>query len=96
MTQAVNYTEDRIEAMVKEQIVKEFMYDKESSLLTNDYPLIEQGIIDSMGVIRMIGFLEDNFKITVDPEDVLLEYFETVKAIKSFVINKLKGVDNES
>ncbi|MGB3404752.1 MAG: acyl carrier protein [Microcoleaceae cyanobacterium] len=96
MTQALNYTEAQIEAIIKAQVVQEFMYDRESDLLTNDYLLIEQGIIDSMGIIRMIGLLEDQFGIIIDPEDFLLESFETINAIKTLVMTKLAGEDNES
>ncbi len=96
MTQAINYTEAQIEELIKTQITQEFMYDRESDILTNDYPLIEQGIIDSMGIIRMIGLLEDNFGIIVDPEDFLLESFETVNAIKTLVMTKLAGEESES
>ncbi len=91
-----NYTEETIEQIIKEQIKKEFMYDKNMGELTNDYPLIEQGIIESMGIIRMISFLEDNFNFVVDPEDFLLEHFETVNAIKSFTFSKLENLPIES
>jgi acyl carrier protein len=93
VTQSMTYTEEQIEALIKEQIAQEFMYDRDTDVLTNDYPLIEQGIIDSMGIMRMINFLEEQFGITVEPEDFLLEFFETVTAIKLFTIAKLQGSD---
>jgi acyl carrier protein len=93
VTQSMSYTEEQIEALIKDQISQEFMYDKNTDILTNDYPLIEQGIIDSMGIMRMINFLEEQFGITVEPEDFLLEFFETVNAIKSFTITKMQGSD---
>ncbi|MEA5510552.1 acyl carrier protein [Crocosphaera sp. UHCC 0190] len=81
--------EQEVQQVVKKHIAEQFMYDKPEVNLDNDLPLIEQGIIDSVGIFQMISFLEDKFQVILDPDEVLLENFETVSAISSFVIDKL-------
>ena len=80
-----------IEQTVKEYIIKEFMFDKPTTVLADDLPLIEEGIIDSLGIFVLIAFIEDQFKIKMQPEDVVMDNFGTVNAIKGLVMSKLES-----
>jgi acyl carrier protein len=87
MTQA-RHTSEQIEQIIKDRIAKEFMYDKPDVVLTNDFALIEQGVIDSMGIFRLISMLEEEFSVTINPDEVMLENFATIEAIKNTILNK--------
>ena len=89
MTAINKYTEAQIEQIIKEHIVQNFMYDRPDGVLSNDLSIIEEGLIDSLGIFRLASFLEEKFGITLNPEEFLLENFETVNVIKSFVISRL-------
>ena len=78
-----------IEQTIKEYIVKEFMFDRRTMVLDNDLPLIEEGIIDSLGIFLLIAFIEDQFKIKIRPEDVVMDNFESVNAIKRLISPRL-------
>ncbi len=84
------YTDQQIETTVKDYIVKEFMYDKSDITLSNDLPLIESGVIDSLGIFTLIAFMESEMKVKLQPDDVVIENFETVEAIKSLVKSRQK------
>lgn len=73
---------DTIAQTLREFIVREF---KPELPLDEDSLLIEQGIIDSLAVFTLIGFMDEQFKIKVDPEDVTLDNFRTIRAIKDMV-----------
>jgi acyl carrier protein len=51
--------------------------------------LIERGVIDSLGVQVLIGYLEKEFGISVIDYEIVPENFETVKSVASFVNSKL-------
>ncbi|MFN8441275.1 MAG: acyl carrier protein [Caldilineaceae bacterium] len=87
--QNVDMQTDNIQSIVRNYIVREFMYDKSGAYLTNDTRLIEEGIIDSMGIFVLIAFLEEQFHFTIEPENVVLESFETVSAISKLVKTRL-------
>jgi acyl carrier protein len=55
----------------------------------DDDSLLKQGIIDSLGVFRLIAFLEDTFPLTVEDEDMFPENFQTIGDIEKFVSRKL-------
>ncbi len=57
---------------------------------TDETPLFSQGRIDSLGVLEMIMFLEENFQIEIDTMKHELMEFDTVTSI-SKLVNSLKG-----
>ncbi len=75
--------------IIRAHIQKELMYDRPGVELGDDYPLIGEGVIDSMGLFNMIGFLEAEFGIKVGDDEIVLENFETVTKIRSLVEGKL-------
>jgi acyl carrier protein len=62
---------------------------KERRELSERDPLIESGIIDSLGIIRLLEFLEERFSIAIADDDVVPENFETIEAISSLVDRKI-------
>lgn len=87
------YTEQEVEEILKSQIIKEFMYDKPEVILENDSLLIDEEIIDSLGIFVLISFMEEEFNIKINPDEVLLDNFETIDTIKSLVISKLGSLE---
>ncbi len=82
-------TEQELEQQIKNYIIKEFLYDKPAVTLDKDSLLIEEGIIDSLGIFILISFIDEEFKVKIEADEVLLENFETLNAIKSLVMSKL-------
>lgn len=74
--------------IIRDHIVKEFLYDKPGIVLDDDFHLIQEGVVDSLGIMRLVGFLEETFAIQVRPEDVVVDNFGTIKAIEAFVDGK--------
>ena len=53
--------------------------------------LLELGLIDSVGILNLIAFLEETFRIKVEDEEMLPENFETLGAIQHYVSKKKSG-----
>ena len=64
----------------------------------NETMIFAQGILDSMGFITLINFLEESFSLKANDSDLLESNFESVNAIADFVIRELHAekVLNES
>ena len=56
--------------------------------LTDDASLLDRGIVDSTGVLEIIGFLEQEFGVTVDDAEILPENLDSVGRIADFVAKK--------
>ena len=59
--------------------------------LTLDEPLFSSGLIDSFGVLELIVFLEDTFRITIDPGVHELTEFDTISRIAGLVSRARAG-----
>jgi methoxymalonate biosynthesis acyl carrier protein len=53
--------------------------------------LVEAEIMDSLGIMKLILFLENNFAVKISDDDLTLENFSSIQSIYSLVENKMKG-----
>lgn len=53
-----------------------------------DTSLLDSGLIDSTGILELVSFLESEFGIQVQDEEIVPENFENVKSIAAFVERK--------
>ena len=74
-------------SLIRQFIIAEFVRD--GSTIDETTNLLEQEIIDSLGIFTLIAFIEDRFGVRVAPEEVNLENFETLASISSLVERKL-------
>lgn len=54
-------------------------------------PLLESGIVDSMGILQFVSYIESEFGIDVDDEEIVPDNFETITDIAAFVDAKRGG-----
>ncbi|MCM8781690.1 MAG: acyl carrier protein [Candidatus Aminicenantes bacterium] len=70
---------------IKHFFIKELMHEDDLSKINDTDSLIESGLIDSHAIMSLIAFLEDEFKIRIEPQDLLPENFDNINAISSLV-----------
>jgi len=54
-------------------------------------PLLKNGLIDSLGILEVVTFLEKEFAITVSDEELLPENFDSIRTLSNFVQSKTNG-----
>ena len=74
-----------VEQAIKGYIVREIMRNGDDTSLAFDYPLIEERILDSMDLQRLIAFVETHFGVAVPDECLLPENFADIRAIAKMV-----------
>jgi acyl carrier protein len=82
---------EAIEIMVIAELVREFLTSNfyvNVGSLADGASLLQQGIVDSTGVLEVVAFLEAEFGIKVKDEDLLPENLDSVSAIASYVARK--------
>jgi acyl carrier protein len=70
---------------IKGFIVAEFRPGVTSDQLADDYDLVANGVIDSLGLLRVVSWLEGRFDIPMDEVDISEPDFVSVAAICAFV-----------
>jgi acyl carrier protein len=71
-------------------IVDNFMFGQADGL-GYDESLLQRGVIDSTGVLELLAFLEENFRITVNDNEVIPANFETVSGLANYIQSKLEA-----
>ena len=72
---------------VREFILSNF-YVADPTTVHDASSLLDAGIIDSTGVLEVIGFLEDTFGITVEDSEMVPEHLDSIDCITAFVDRK--------
>ena len=77
---------------VKEKVrafVLEYAADRGVTEIKDDEPILTNNIIDSLGSLRMIDFLEAAFPLTIEDTDMFPENFQTLNDVAIFINRKL-------
>ena len=77
---------------VREFIIENFLFgDRER--FEPDLSFLETGVIDSTGMLELVGFLEDRYKIQIKDEEFVPENLDSLHNIEGFLRRKLNGED---
>ncbi len=69
-------------------IFENFLFDEKDDALQNDASFLEQGIIDSTGVLELVEWLEEEFDMTVDDEELIPENLDSVNLLSAYITKK--------
>jgi acyl carrier protein len=81
----------RHEQIITQFIIDEFLPDIEASALDPEYDLTGGGVIDSLGLLKVIAWLEHRFGLQADDVELDPDSFRTVRAIAAFVAGAADG-----
>ena len=73
---------------IRNFVIENFLFGRNDEELSNDDEFLKMGIIDSMGVLELVGFLEEEFKITLDDDELVPENLDSVNRIVAFLERK--------
>ncbi|MFX0204245.1 MAG: acyl carrier protein [Candidatus Hodarchaeota archaeon] len=77
-----------------EFILEELATDHEMESLEENAPLLEFGIIDSLAIMKLLAFIEEEFKLKVLDEELIPENFETIASILKLIEKKQTSMTN--
>jgi len=60
-----------------------------------DENLLSEGMVDSLGMLRLIGFIQQTYGLQVPPEDFIIENFRTLDVLNDYLRTSLKDAGNE-
>jgi acyl carrier protein len=76
---------DEIGEQIKRFILSEIASDLHITHIDDDEPLIESGIVDSLGVLKILSFLDEALGLDLGSDEVKLENFRSVETIRAMV-----------
>lgn len=79
---------DATRTAIRAFIVENFLFGDDSQPLDADLSLIDNDLIDSTGILELVGFLEERFAISVADADIVPANLDTIDRIAGFIARK--------
>ena len=79
---------DETRTAIRAFIVENFLFGDDSQPLPADLSLIDNDLIDSTGILELVGFLEERFAITITDADIVPANLDTIDRIAGFIARK--------
>ena len=86
MTTNATTVKDQIRQFVSEELAPA----KGVTLVSDDQSLIDNGVVDSLGIFRLVTFLEENFGVKIGDEEISADNLASVDMIEQLVLRKGK------
>ena|SRR5579859_2274446 len=83
-------TQSALKDQIREFIQVQLAEPKGITTFTDDESLMETGVIDSLGIFRLVSFLEEEMRVRVSDEEINAEILKSVNTIEELVIRKRK------
>ncbi len=74
-----------IETLIRGYILENFLFTDDNGRLLDNTPFLEDGIVDSTGVLELVMFVEETFSITVEDEEIVPENFDSIERLARYV-----------
>ena len=81
-------TESSTEGVLERFIVDELLLGSHQTELDRDAPLISSGILDSLALLQLMVFIEQQFGVAIQDGEVIPDHFQTITRIRSFIERK--------
>jgi acyl carrier protein len=83
----MNTTGNHINVQVRKFILEKFPLARKQQIKDSD-PLLESGVLDSLGVLDLVSFVEQEFSVHVADDELVPENFQTIDRITAFIETK--------
>jgi acyl carrier protein len=77
-----------VRSKIRGFIVENFLFGNEDGL-KDDASFLDEGIIDSTGILEMVSYLEEEFSISVDDEELVPENLDSINNVVAYLTKKI-------
>lgn len=76
-----------IKSKIREFVVENFMFGNDEGL-EDETSFLEEGIIDSTGILELVNYIEEEFSIGVDDDDLIPENLDSINNVTAYLEKK--------
>ena len=80
---------DEIKNGVKQFIIDNFLFGSIDNSFHDDDSFMENGIIDSTGILELVEYIEHQYNIKIKDEELIPENLDTLNNVSNFIIRKM-------
>lgn len=77
-----------IEATLRQHLAREILFTGQTYPHSDTASFLENGIVDSMGVMQLVMFVEEHFGVSVNDADIVPDNFDSVARLAAYIRRK--------
>ena len=77
-----------LESQIREFISRNLLFTEDGFAYGDDASLLDEGIIDSIGVLELVNFVSTHFALSVGPDEITPENFDSVNRLAQYIRQK--------
>jgi acyl carrier protein len=79
-----------IEQQLRRFVIDNFLFGQAGDGLANDDSFLDNGIVDSTGVMELVAFLEEKYGITIEDQELIPDNLDSINKLVKFLERKLQ------
>jgi acyl carrier protein len=85
----IQAADQQLEQSIRKFIASDILYSQEGFPYADDASLLQEGVIDSLGVVELVTFVQKQYHVKVEQQEVVPDNFDSVAKLSAFVRRKL-------
>lgn len=92
MTRSERKTDIHIKRKINAFIRNKFLKGDKNVVLNDHDSFLEKGVIDSTGVLELVDYIEETFRIKIDDEELIPDNLDSLEKLTNFITEKIRYV----
>lgn len=80
-----------IEAQIRKYVSENLLFSDNGFEYDDDDSFLQEGIVDSVGVLELVLFVEETFGVAVEDQEITPDNFDSVSKLASYIRSKMNG-----
>jgi acyl carrier protein len=82
----------QIEEQIRHYVRENLLFGDARVQYDDNTSFLENGFVDSMGIMELVAFVQSEFGFEVDPMEILPEHFDSVNGLAGYIRRKQNNV----
>ena len=78
-----------IKERIRQYLAENFLFSSNGFDLGDDVSLLEEGVIDSTGVLELVLFVEESYGVQVGDDEIVPENFDSVNNLAAYIERRM-------
>ncbi len=78
-----------IQTKIRDYVAKNLLFSDDGFRYDDDASFLEEGIVDSMGVLELVLFIEEQFGVTIEDTELTPDNFDSVNKLANYIQRRL-------
>jgi len=79
---------------VRSFVIDTFLFGEDDGL-RDDSSFLAEGIVDSTGIMQLVSFLQERYRVSIEDEELIPDNLDSIKRVAAFIEEKMRAVKLE-